>query len=82
MREQEIKLFSVFVFQYVEVPIDVDTNGQGVSKEVVRLDGSQSRVLQVVNDDEMIQVHVLDESNHTVRVLNMDQHGIFSHSHS
>jgi hypothetical protein len=82
LREQEIKLFSVFVFQYVEVPIDVDMNSQGVSKEVVRIDGSQSRVLQVVNDDEMIQVHVLDESNHTVRVLNMDQHGIFSHSHS
>ncbi len=66
----------------MEVPIEIDANVQGVSKEVVRIDGSQSRVLQVVNDDEMIQVHVLDESNHTVRVLNMDQHGIFSHSHS
>ena len=44
--------------------------------------GAENQLIQVRDGDQnrLIQVHVVDESNHTVRVLNMDQNGLFSNS--
>ena len=44
--------------------------------------GGENQLIQVRDGDpnQLIQVHVVDESNHTVRVLNMDHHGLFSNS--
>jgi hypothetical protein len=57
-------------------------NVGGENQQIQAQEGDQNQLIQTHEGDQnqLIQVHVVDESNHTVRVLNMDQHGLFSNS--